>query len=115
MNNQQSKNITDENKKPSSSATTNTIPYYGSRVPKQSVIETDRALFQMMDALSSTEKKAIIIREDTIMDLEHNNTKQDDVKKHGLLWKFRIILGSMLMLLFVAATVIISELTKDRT
>lgn len=55
-----SKNITTQpgvNKEEniSSSTIASTItPYYGSRTPKQSVIETDRVIFQMMDDIQIT-------------------------------------------------------------
>lgn len=43
-----------ENKSTSTFATT-VVPYYGSREPKQSIIETDRVIFQMMDDIQSSE------------------------------------------------------------
>lgn len=36
------------------STTSTVIPYYGSRVPKQSIVETDRVIFQMMDDVKNT-------------------------------------------------------------
>lgn len=42
-----------ENKSTSTFATT-VVPYYGSRAPKQSVIETDRIILDMMDDIQAT-------------------------------------------------------------
>lgn len=38
----------------SSTIASTIIPYYGSRTPKQSVIETDRVIFRMMDDIQIT-------------------------------------------------------------
>lgn len=46
--------IEQENKSTSTFATT-VVPYYGSREPKQSIIETDRVIFQMMDDIQITQ------------------------------------------------------------
>lgn len=43
----------EENKSISTFAST-VVPYYGSRAPKQSILETDRVLFQMMDDIQIT-------------------------------------------------------------
>lgn len=43
-----------ENKSTSTFATT-VVPYYGSREPKQSIVETDRVIFQMMDDIQITQ------------------------------------------------------------
>lgn len=40
--------IEQENRSTSTFATT-VVPYYGSREPKQSIVETDRVIFQMID------------------------------------------------------------------
>ncbi|GAA5809614.1 hypothetical protein MFLAVUS_003025 [Mucor flavus] len=42
-----------ENKSTSTFATT-VVPYYGSRAPKQSVVETDRIILDMMDDIQAT-------------------------------------------------------------
>jgi hypothetical protein len=46
--------IEQENNKSNSTIASTVVPYYGSRAPKQSIIETDRVLFQMMDDIQIT-------------------------------------------------------------
>jgi hypothetical protein len=69
-----------------------TVPYYGSREPKQSIIETDRVIFQMMD------------------DIQIKSTSKDTEKPEenrpqiSIMWRFRIIFCSILILLLVVGT-----------
>jgi hypothetical protein len=79
-----------------STSSSSTIPYYGSREPKQSNIETDRVIFQMMDDIQ-------------IKSMQSNDTeKQQEVSskltQNSVLWRFRIVLSSILILLLVVGT-----------
>ncbi|KAI8647188.1 hypothetical protein BD408DRAFT_427927 [Parasitella parasitica] len=99
-----------------SSISTTTIPYYGSREPKQSIKETDRVIFQMMDDIQIN--KTVI--KEKAGDVEAY--KQQDpfavekvvARHHGILWRFRIVLSSIVILLLVVVTVVVSEITKKR-
>ncbi|KAL9537102.1 hypothetical protein MBANPS3_012081 [Mucor bainieri] len=100
-----------------SSISTSTIPYYGSREPKQSIKETDRVIFQMMDDLqinkTSFKEKGndaeLYSQEPVIVD------KSLAATHHGILWRFRIVLSSIIILLLVVVTVVVSEITKKRS
>ena len=87
-----------------SSISTSTIPYYGSREPKQSIKETDRVIFQMMDDIQIS--KTTIKEKGNEIEIY----KQDPliVEKltthHGLLWRFRIVLSSIIIILLVVGT-----------
>ncbi|GAN02702.1 hypothetical protein MAM1_0026d02148 [Mucor ambiguus] len=93
-----------------SSISTSTIPYYGSREPKQSVKETDRVIFQMMDdiQISKTAFKEkgndleLYSQEPVIVD------KSSAAIHHGILWRFRIVLSSIIILLLVVGTFSVS-------
>ncbi|GAA5801720.1 hypothetical protein HPULCUR_007172 [Helicostylum pulchrum] len=95
-----------ENKSTSTFATT-VVPYYGSRAPKQSVIETDRIILDMIDDIQAT-----------IQAQEWDNMKIvpiSSTKRNVIFWKLRIVLCAIILLLLVVATVVISELTKERS
>ncbi|KAL0141013.1 hypothetical protein V8B55DRAFT_1448245 [Mucor lusitanicus] len=100
-----------------SSISTSTIPYYGSREPKQSIKETDRVIFQMMDDIQinkTTFKEKgndleLYSQEPVIVD------KASAATQHGILWRFRIVLSSIIILLLVVVTVVVSEITKKRS
>ncbi|EPB84790.1 hypothetical protein HMPREF1544_08433 [Mucor circinelloides 1006PhL] len=99
------------------SISTSTIPYYGSREPKQSIKETDRVIFQMMDdiQISKTAFKEkgndveLYSQEPVIVE------KPTAATHHGILWRFRIVLSSIVILLLVVVTVVVSEITKKRS
>lgn len=101
------------------------VPYYGSREPKQSIIETDRVIFQMMDDMH--------IKPST-RDLEKQDEVSPKTTQTSVLWRFRIILSSILILVlvvgtfiqlffifkicyisiyYIKATVVVSEVTKE--
>lgn len=86
-----------EQKESESTLTSGFTPviYYGSREPKQSVTETDRIIFQMMDDIKSIPIKS----SDTLC--EEEKQKQEEKPHHGIIWRFRIILSSIIILLLV--------------
>jgi hypothetical protein len=105
------------------------VPYYGSREPKQSVIETDRVIFQMMDDIQITVQPKLNKQEGTSKWLyrvgiytkyiiESLYGKEDSDKlvpvsttRNGLLWKFRIVFSSIIILLLVVGTFLIMIIT----
>ncbi|KAI8377522.1 uncharacterized protein BYT42DRAFT_645135 [Radiomyces spectabilis] len=89
------------------------IPYYGSKAPKQSVKETEEVLFQMMDDLQDAAKD-IPRRESS----EQVNNNQKDIEKgksqdHQCLWKLRIIFMALIILITIIVTIVLSEVMKS--
>ncbi|ORE06944.1 hypothetical protein BCV72DRAFT_335535 [Rhizopus microsporus var. microsporus] len=92
----------------STSTSESTIPYYGSRVPRQSAGEVDNIIFNMMDDIKNA---AFEEKEET---KEAKNDNNDDRKLNRIYWNIRILLISIVILLFVVGTVLLSELTKKK-
>ncbi|KAI9246864.1 hypothetical protein BY458DRAFT_560503 [Sporodiniella umbellata] len=65
-------------------------PYYGSRVPKPSADETDRVIFQMMDDLKTVKEEST-----------ETDTLQTDKTTRDWVWNLRMVLLSVMMILFV--------------
>lgn len=89
-----------------SSISTSTIPYYGSREPKQSIKETDRVIFQMMDDIQIN--KTTFKEKGNDLELYSQEPvtvdKSSAATQHGILWRFRIVLSSIIILLLVVGT-----------
>ncbi|KAI9356339.1 hypothetical protein BD770DRAFT_411264 [Pilaira anomala] len=83
------------------------VPYYGSRAPKRSVIETDRIIIQMIDDIQKNHLPEKQDWETTTA------TTRSVPMTHTIFWKLRIVLCSIFLLLLVVATVVFSELTKE--
>ncbi|OBZ81829.1 hypothetical protein A0J61_10123 [Choanephora cucurbitarum] len=79
----------------SSSTVSTSVPYYGSREPKQSVIETDKLIFEMMDDMSKMAKKQSTQEQQEQEELE----AQKDIPITT--WRTRIILVSFIIILLV--------------
>ncbi|CEP07607.1 hypothetical protein [Parasitella parasitica] len=96
-------NANNSNTSSNSSISTTTIPYYGSREPKQSIKETDRVIFQMMDDIqiskTTIQEKAGDV--EAYKELDSFTCKKPAAKHHGILWRFRIVLSSIVILLLV--------------
>ncbi|KAI8098240.1 uncharacterized protein B0P05DRAFT_582590 [Gilbertella persicaria] len=93
-----------QQKSDSKSNSSSFVPYYGSREPKQSVVETDRLIFQMMDDILKTTYK----EQDYLEEPEEHHYNPH-------LWRFRTVIVFIMVLLIVVATVVVSELTKERS
>ncbi|KAI8335663.1 hypothetical protein EDC96DRAFT_548158 [Choanephora cucurbitarum] len=82
----------------SSSTVSTSVPYYGSREPKQSVIETDKLIFEMMDDMSKLTKN-----QSTQEKQEHQEHEELESQKHIPIttWRTRIVLVSFIIILLV--------------
>ncbi|KAI8374853.1 hypothetical protein BD560DRAFT_465931 [Blakeslea trispora] len=92
----------------SNSTMSTSVPYYGSREPKQSVTETDRLIFQMIDDMSKMK--------DCQLKEEEQEVKEElQIQKYHptTIWRIRITLISVMVILIVVATILVSELTKE--
>ncbi|KAI8974953.1 hypothetical protein BDB01DRAFT_853607 [Pilobolus umbonatus] len=81
-------------------------PYYGSRQPLQSIGETDRVIFKMMDDMHAA----------TLLDKEKEDVVEEvqTQKSHPLSWRCRIVTGSILIIFVVLGTIVASELSKQQ-
>lgn len=87
-----------------SSISTSTIPYYGSREPKQSIKETDRVIFQMMDDIQISKTTIKEKGNDIEIYKQDSLIVEKPTTHHGILWRFRIVLSSIIILLLVVGT-----------